>query len=185
MIVDVLENLQREVNENELLVKGGNGGDCGENLMQFSVDDTLILALEVWPIMGDSTMVLTICGLRFLRYENGLVLGQITETLTSQPLDEFKNNLLTCGNSPVSSNEISLEDLKIFPNPVSDILQIESKDQSILNVELFNSQGQVLTQASIKDVHAISMKTDSLEKGIYFLKIHTPKGILTRKFLKI
>ena len=185
MIVDVLENLHREIDEVELLVRGGSDGDCGENLTQFSVNDTLILALESWPIMGDSTMFLHVCGLRFLRYENGLVLGQITETLTSQPLEEFKNNILTCGDSTVSSDDISSEDLKIFPNPVSDILQIESIDQPILKVEVFNSKGQVLIQESIKDVHAIPIKTDSLEKGIYFLKIQTPKGILTRKFLKV
>ena len=147
MTVEILENIHQEVSRIENLVRGGYDIDCGEDLTQFSMDDTLILALEYWNLSSDSSLFLTNCGLHYLRYENGFVLGQISETLTSQPIEEFRETLFTCVEVPVSSEDhLRAKDLKIFPNPVSDILQIEIENDFIENIEVFNSNGQLMIQ---------------------------------------
>ncbi len=67
----------------------------------------------------------------------------------------------------------------IYPNPVRDILTIETKD-SIKSIEVYSMLGELL--ASEKGNSQIDFSTYT--KGIYFLKIDTKKGSVFQKVLK-
>jgi Leucine-rich repeat (LRR) protein len=67
----------------------------------------------------------------------------------------------------------------IYPNPVQNILTIESKE-SILSIEIYSMLGKLL--ASEKGVSHIDFSTYT--KGIYFLKIDTEKGAVFQKVVK-
>lgn len=72
--------------------------------------------------------------------------------------------------------EISLE---VYPNPVSDQLFIRS-DQSLTRVELYNQQGQRLLLRDVTGQQA-SLDVQKLSSGVYFVRIETAKGNITKK----
>ena len=73
--------------------------------------------------------------------------------------------------------------LKVFPNPVSDLLNIENNDHSIKKVQLYNSVGQI-----IKTWHVVQANNtfdlSDLGVGLYFIEISTSNGVLTKKLIK-
>jgi endo-1,3(4)-beta-glucanase len=68
----------------------------------------------------------------------------------------------------------------IYPNPVADILYLNSKSESV-NVSIFDITGKILFNAKISDN---KLDVSNLQKGIYIIKIVGKKGIVLRKFVK-
>lgn len=78
---------------------------------------------------------------------------------------------------------IHFENLKIYPNPVTDKLQIEFTDAESqdLKLELFNSLGKIVyTTAHIEEKQEIDLS--EFPGGMYFLKIQNAQ---MRKVYKI
>ena len=72
------------------------------------------------------------------------------------------------------------ESLKLYPNPTTGVLNIQG--EGIVSVEVYNTVGQrVMTQAV--DGNSTQLNTESLNNGIYFLRIHANDGnVLNRTF---
>ncbi|MDB5281833.1 MAG: hypothetical protein JWO06_908 [Bacteroidota bacterium] len=71
----------------------------------------------------------------------------------------------------VGINEVeSSVELKIFPNPVSDEIKIES-NLIITRVEIFNVIGEK-TSSSQLNATSTSLNTSNWQKGIYFVKVY-------------
>ena len=70
-------------------------------------------------------------------------------------------------------------DLNIYPNPVKDILNIES-NKDFQSVEIFNSLGQKVLQSKQKQIN-----TSKLSAGVYMIQIKDSKNQVTsKKFIK-
>lgn len=84
----------------------------------------------------------------------------------------------------VPTEEITLPEFNIFPNPVSDVINlISGVDYIGSDFTIYNLSGIALISGKISDkIHAIS--TTILLPGHYFLKLHN-KASQTYKFLKI
>jgi hypothetical protein len=75
----------------------------------------------------------------------------------------------------------AIEKIHIYPNPFDEFLTIESSKAEELT--LFNAQGKKVNDWSLpKGTSVIS--TTHLEKGIYFLNVHSKEGNVTYKILK-
>ena len=77
--------------------------------------------------------------------------------------------------------------LKIFPNPVKEVLIIgtlNAKSDAVNTVHIFNNLGQLVHQNSsiAAENNQIKIKTESLKPGVYYLKVN--KGSIS-KFIKI
>lgn len=72
------------------------------------------------------------------------------------------------------------ENVKVYPNPVSDILTV-SMDVPIDNLYLFDAQGRMLLQKS-PSAQTFNLDVSGFESGTYLLKIHSGS---TRKVQKI
>ena len=72
------------------------------------------------------------------------------------------------------------ESLKIYPNPTTGVLNIQG--EGMTNVEVYNTVGQrVMTQ--VVNGNGIQLNTESLNNGIYFLRIQANDGaVLNRTF---
>jgi hypothetical protein len=73
--------------------------------------------------------------------------------------------------------------LKIYPNPANRNIWIESKNQVIHRIELFNSTGYSMENffQQMKTNESIELVFQSIPVGIYFLKITTTEKIITQK----
>ena len=79
-------------------------------------------------------------------------------------------------------NEIETAEIKIYPNPVKEVLYIDipffEKVEYLKNVEIVDLSGKTLMSPLSQ------INVSHLASGIYFIKITTNKGIVTKKFIK-
>lgn len=92
-----------------------------------------------------------------------------------------KNNSLFLQLTP---HEISNQ-IKFYPNPVNDVLSLESENLKIFMVEVLNPEGQQIYQVKINNQNEFKINTSNLSKGIYFVKIYTEKGTFVKRILKV
>ena len=82
------------------------------------------------------------------------------------------------------TSEFSLNEFKIYPNPVKDFLFIESPNSSIDEVQLLDLQGKIIHHQLISS-ESIKLDIKNLPKGIYILQIKSKHQILqTEKIIK-
>ena len=80
-------------------------------------------------------------------------------------------------------DEIGLDEMNVFPNPVNDILNIRA-DYSISRILVVNSKGQIVRdeQSLTSGTHRINIS--DIPSGIYNIRIETTKGWINRKVVK-
>jgi len=100
-----------------------------------------------------------------------------------EKFDQITYSLESMGiNFTYEFDEILNNTFQLYPNPVTNILTIESKKFQIIKVEFFNLFGK-----KVKEVHSDfeTIKTDNLSNGMYLIKISSKKNMVMRKILKI
>ncbi|MCL2039602.1 MAG: T9SS type A sorting domain-containing protein [Bacteroidetes bacterium] len=98
-----------------------------------------------------------------------------------EPMDEVE--IFYSGYTSITENSNSL---KIFPNPVNSIINIELEDMYEINsIRLINSEGkllQTLTNYSV-DGNTIQINVSNLQTGSYFIELATKHGRYIQKFI--
>ncbi|MGH1519697.1 fibronectin type III domain-containing protein [Chryseobacterium sp. JK1] len=92
---------------------------------------------------------------------------------------------IACPVSNLMVDEVmsAADHLKVFPNPVNDILNVSS-DKKIISVTLFNTTGQLIFTKEIND-KTTTIDASSLVSGVYILKIDSgEKNVKTVKVIK-
>lgn len=73
--------------------------------------------------------------------------------------------------------------VKVYPNPVSDLLYIES--ESIINgIRVYDISGKEILNKSVDFSNNTSINVSNLIDGTYFLQIYTDKGVGKHSFIK-
>lgn len=72
------------------------------------------------------------------------------------------------------------KDFVIYPNPVSDVLSIQSKKE-VVKAQVYDMNGRIILSTPVKDN---KMKVQELSKGNYILKIFTKDSNHQTKFIK-
>ncbi|MBR4582783.1 MAG: T9SS type A sorting domain-containing protein, partial [Bacteroidales bacterium] len=86
---------------------------------------------------------------------------------------------------PVNIEEQGIDDVKVFPNPTSDILNITSSE-TISEIEIVNVMGQVVKRMEVNADNAVC-DVEDLKAGVYVVRIRTlrqAQGAALRKFVK-
>ncbi|MEZ4838093.1 T9SS type A sorting domain-containing protein [Flavobacterium sp.] len=73
--------------------------------------------------------------------------------------------------------------VKLYPNPASSTITIESQRINLKSVEIFNSLGQ-LVQAIPNENNQLNIDVSNLQTGTYFVKVYSDKGVGVSKFVK-
>jgi hypothetical protein len=77
-----------------------------------------------------------------------------------------------------------LDNISVYPNPTRDILNIQSNSTTIKNVEIYDIQGRRIIDIPADGQTSLNMNISSYKSGIYFVKINTVGGSVTRKIIK-
>ena len=72
--------------------------------------------------------------------------------------------------------------LKIYPNPVSDIVNIYS-ESFIKKIKLFTNIGQLLIDSDVQN-HNFKIDMSEFEKGVYLIKVKTKNGVIAKTLIK-
>ena len=90
---------------------------------------------------------------------------------------------LNCG--PDAVTELETVESKLFPNPVTDNLNITSSLQGAATVSVFDAVGRVVLQRNVNLSQAtFTQSISSLENGIYTIQISTADKMATERFVK-
>jgi len=99
----------------------------------------------------------------------------------STPLTDISSSLLLSRNQPttiVGINENELSNIQIYPNPVNDLLNVNSRDN--FEFEVSSISGEILFEGKNETKIDIS----ELPSGIYLFKIISNKATKTIRFVK-
>lgn len=76
-------------------------------------------------------------------------------------------------------------ELKLFPNPVSSVLNLEfGEDLNNIVFELLDSKGQKLNRVTQKGKRKAQLDLRNLESGIYFIRVESQKKTMSYKIIK-
>lgn len=89
--------------------------------------------------------------------------------------------LVTTNATELSTNDVLASNLKIYPNPAQDYIQIDTNNINVSSVEMFSLVGQKVISG--KKLINSKLNISSLNRGIYLLKVNTENGSLTKKIL--
>lgn len=79
-------------------------------------------------------------------------------------------------------NSILESEITVFPIPAKDFVNIQFGELEGQRIELYNTLGQKIKTEAIKSKE-MKLQTADLGKGVYLLKIHTDRGIITKRLV--
>jgi hypothetical protein len=84
------------------------------------------------------------------------------------------------------TNFIQLEkSILLYPNPVMDELTIVSPNYLMQQIEVYNLYGELIFSDSNSISHSQKINLSNFMQGIYIIKLTTPRGILSKKVVKL
>lgn len=90
-------------------------------------------------------------------------------------------NVLLQNTIGIETNQSNNENVKIFPNPISDQLNIELEESINVDINITNSLGKIIYTEQLNN-HSNSINTSGLSNGVYFITILDKQGkILSSK----
>lgn len=84
----------------------------------------------------------------------------------------------------VGVKDINAQSISVFPNPTNSIITVELSDNFIgTKIQLTNSVGQILETKMVTS-NNVSYDLQNFADGIYFIQLHSEKGLVTKKVIK-
>ena len=85
-------------------------------------------------------------------------------------------------NSIVSNNEVATEIFSIYPNPVTDFIQIQLSQEGEFNYRIKGISGQVMQSGKINSLKS-SLNIEAIPSGSYFIELNNEEQIFAQKFV--
>jgi len=135
------------------------------------------LSILNFPVFIDSDVSL---GNYEFNFSNVIITNINNIDISSLSIEKGQLTLVT-DDSLNTDDEVLDNSISLFPNPVLNILSIESKASPILKVQFYSIVGE-----KVKEIRSNfnSIFTNDLSKGIYILQIYSDKGITNKKLMK-
>ncbi len=81
----------------------------------------------------------------------------------------------------VNVNEISAFNVRVYPNPASSVIYVETELSGEATATITDLSGRLVNRFNISDVQSTSINIDNLNSGMYFLTIQQDNNIIVRK----
>ena len=94
------------------------------------------------------------------------------------------NTIIFNESDTLSTNNQSIETLNIFPNPISNYVNIQLNQAVKGYVVILDMQGRTLIQQHIDQKSMLHINTSALSKGSYIIQVETQNGVMRNKLIK-
>ena len=136
-----------------------------------------ILSLEIWDYYSNGTYLLS---LNCIQVDDEVAANNGQPPYSNWPYPAGFVYSEDC--SKVDIVDENWQNINLYPNPVKDQLYIENIDDiNIRQVKIYDTGGKLLCQ---KSASFDRVDLSSLPSGLYFVKIETDKGGVTKKIFK-
>lgn len=82
----------------------------------------------------------------------------------------------------IETNNLFAGRVEVFPNPFQNTLTLKS-DVEIKNLEVRNALGEQQLKLELTSKE-LDLNLENLSSGVYFMRVETEKGFLTKKMIK-
>ena len=101
--------------------------------------------------------------------------------------DDAGNNrtvefFITVTDEPVTAEELSVPDIKIYPNPARDYFMVELADEKYDNISIFDLNGRRLIALPVTSSSFV-INISGFTKGIYFLQIDGKEASIVKRLI--
>jgi len=96
----------------------------------------------------------------------------------------FLDNITLTATVPMSSNEFFANNLKIYPNPTKDIINLSTSTTLINNVDVTDLNGRIVKSFDLSGISQTELNVSDLTSGMYFVSVETDLGKGTTKIIK-
>lgn len=84
---------------------------------------------------------------------------------------------------PDGVNHYELDNTAIFPNPTTGQFTIQNVQCTIESVEIIDVYGKLLSNSEVND-HTFTININNYASGVYFVRIYTDMGMVTKQIVK-
>ena len=135
------------------------------------------------PIFPDG-LNLTGSNLTTTNFEATNDAGAITVEFTSDQFVTTSGWDITVFCTLLSTNEFNKNDINIYPNPVSDILNINS-EQVLSQLIIYDLTGKVIYDKKVRSQDSnYNVDMSPMSSGIYLMKLKSGKQVVTKRIIK-
>ena len=97
-------------------------------------------------------------------------------------LSEWSEILIaTATNSGI--NDYLLNSISLYPNPANDVVNVQCTMNNVQLVEVVDVYGKVINTVNVND-NPTRINVSGLANGMYFVRVTTDEGIVTKNFIK-
>jgi hypothetical protein len=88
--------------------------------------------------------------------------------------------------SPLGIVHSGIENIKVYPNPTQDILNIRTGQElkGIYRLEILSLSGRSMLMQSVRGGETVQLRLSNLSKGIYFVRISNANASFVRKIVR-
>ena len=127
--------------------------------------------MRVKKNFGSTTFYLSPC------YSSGTTLTATSGTTGYGQAEDYTINVT----SSLSTSDVNKTQLAVYPNPVKDVLSINSSDKKVLEVTFYSVDGKLIK--TFKNVNS-ALNVKDLKAGMYLVKVKTSDTEKTFKVIK-
>ncbi|MFB9052989.1 endonuclease [Formosa undariae] len=113
---------------------------------------------------------------------NGEVTLELNNKSTSSDRVIIENLAWTCYDSSLSIEDDILNAVKVYPNPMEDLLNIAMPNGEVSQVDIYNILGKLVLSKTIQNSTSIS--TQNLQSGVYILRVTQNNKTINKKLVK-
>jgi ELWxxDGT repeat protein len=135
------------------------------------------LDIYVYPFGSENPMLTaaTVWERNFTVMDDAIYFAGLLEEEVGYEL--YKLNSLPAPIVSVSDESLKPNDLKVFPNPASEIIQLQNQGQQIADIQLLDSRGRsVPLPCEVNSQGQITFHVHSLPTGVYMIRLMTHLG---------
>lgn len=86
---------------------------------------------------------------------------------------------------PLANTNFTAEKIQLYPNPATDEIVLSGLETKPVQINVYNSLGQLVLQKENQSQTTLILETTQLESGVYLLEILADGRIKTMKFIKL
>jgi hypothetical protein len=83
----------------------------------------------------------------------------------------------------ITNHPFDAGNLRMYPNPTSDLITIAASNTIISNVDVIDNTGKVVIRKSHLNKEKVNLDLTTLKSGIYYVRLATSKGMFTERLI--
>ena len=105
-------------------------------------------------------------------------------TFTSNAVQNSERFVLLFQDRVLGANDVAMENIYMLPNPTTGVLIVNSPMAIVNQIDVIDIQGRTISSQKYDSSNQYIVDLSSLETSMYFVKVYTTEGTMTKRIIK-